>query len=137
MEALRASRSEKGMDTKVENQPTFFDTAKLLLAVVILLAGIVAYYFYPDVPVVVRALGVLVGMIAAAFVALQSAQGQELWKFIQAARIELRKVVWPTREETIQTTIAVFVFALIMGVFFWLLDLFLLFVTSYITGQGG
>jgi preprotein translocase subunit SecE len=45
-------------------------------------------------------------------------------------------VVWPTREETIQTTIAVFVFAVIMGVFFWLLDLSLLYITSYLTGQG-
>ena len=124
------------MDTKVENQPTFFDTAKLLLAVVVFLAGIAAYYLYPDVPVVLRAIGVLVGMIAAGFIALQSAQGQELWKFIQASRVELRKVVWPTREETIQTTIAVFIFALIMGVFFWLLDLFLLFITTYLTGRG-
>jgi preprotein translocase subunit SecE len=80
---------------------------------------------------------VLVALGAAAFVALQSVQGQSIWKFIQGARVELRKVVWPTREETIQTTIAVFVFAAIMGVFFWLLDLFLLFVTSRITGQGG
>jgi preprotein translocase subunit SecE len=64
-------------------------------------------------------------------------QGQALWKFVQASRIELRKVVWPTREETIQTTLAVLVFATIGGVFFWLLDLFLLFVTSKLTGQGG
>jgi preprotein translocase subunit SecE len=49
----------------------------------------------------------------------------------------LRKVVWPTREETVQTTLVVLVFALIGGVFFWLLDLILLFVTSKITGQGG
>jgi preprotein translocase subunit SecE len=84
-----------------------------------------------------RSLGVLVALGLAAVVALQSMQGQSLWKFIQAARIELRKVVWPTREETIQTTIAVMVFALIMGVFFWLLDLFLLYVSSKITGQGG
>jgi preprotein translocase subunit SecE len=80
---------------------------------------------------------VLVALGLAAFVALQSVQGQSIWRFIQGARVELRKVVWPTREETIQTTIAVFVFASIMGVFFWLLDLFLLFVTSRITGQGG
>jgi preprotein translocase subunit SecE len=80
---------------------------------------------------------VLVALALAAVVALQSMQGQSLWKFIQAARVELRKVVWPTREETIQTTIAVLVFALIMGVFFWLLDLFLLYVSSKITGQGG
>jgi len=125
------------MDTKVENQSTFLDTAKLLLAVVILLAGIVGYYLYPDASVLLRAIGVLVAVLAAGAVASQSARGQELWKFIQASRIELRKVVWPTREETIQTTIAVFVFALIMGVFFWLLDLFLLYLTTYLTGQGG
>jgi preprotein translocase subunit SecE len=125
------------METKVEAEPTFVDTAKLVLAVAIIVASIVGYYYFADAPVALRALGVLVALGAAAFVALQSVQGQSIWKFIQGARVELRKVVWPTREETIQTTIAVFVFAAIMGVFFWLLDLFLLFVTSRITGQGG
>ena len=125
------------METKVEAEPTFVDTAKLALAVAIIVASVVAYYYFPDAPVALRALGVLVALGLAAFVALQSVQGQSIWRFIQGARVELRKVVWPTREETIQTTIAVFVFASIMGVFFWLLDLFLLFVTSRITGQGG
>jgi len=125
------------METKVEESPTFVDTAKLLLAIGIVLAGLVAYYYFGDASQLLRALGVLVALAAAAVIALQSLQGQALWKFIQTARIELRKVVWPTREETIQTTIAVLVFALIMGVFFWLLDLFLLYVTSKITGQGG
>jgi preprotein translocase subunit SecE len=125
------------METKVEEQPTFVDTAKIVLAVAIIVASIVGYYYFADAPVALRALAVLVALGLAAFVALQSVQGQSIWKFIQGARVELRKVVWPTREETIQTTIAVFVFATIMGVFFWLLDLFLLFVTSRITGQGG
>jgi preprotein translocase subunit SecE len=125
------------METKVEGQPTFVDTAKLLLAVGILVAAIVGYYLYPDASVLLRAVGILVAAGLAAWVALSSAQGQTLWKFIQASRVELRKVVWPTREETIQTTIAVLVFAVIMGVFFWLLDLFLLYVTGLITGQGG
>jgi preprotein translocase subunit SecE len=84
-----------------------------------------------------RALGVLVAVAAAVGVAATSAQGQTIWKFIQGSRVELRKVVWPTREETIQTTLVVLLFALIGGVFFWLLDLFLLYVTSRITGQGG
>jgi preprotein translocase subunit SecE len=125
------------MDTKVEDQPTFIDTAKLLLALAILIGSVVAYYYYADASVLLRAIGVLVALILAAWVALQSLQGQTLWKFILASRVELRKVVWPTREETIQTTIAVLVFAVIMGVFFWLLDLFLLYVTSQVTGQGG
>ena len=125
------------MDTKVETEPTIVDTAKLAGAVAIALVGFVAYYYFGDASVALRSLGVLVALGLAAFVGLQSAQGQSLWRFIQAARTELRRVVWPTREETIQTTIAVLVFALIMGVFFWLLDLGLLYATSKITGQGG
>lgn len=124
------------MDTKAENQSTFLDTAKLLLAALILIAGLAAYYLYPNVSVLLRAIGVLVAVLGAGFVALQSAQGQGLWRFVQGSRVELRKVVWPTREETIQTTIAVFVFAVIMGVFFWLLDLLLLYITTWLTGQG-
>ena len=125
------------MDTKVETEPTMVDTAKLVAAAAIALVGFVAYYYFGDTSVALRGLGVLVAIGIAVFVALQSAQGQSLWRFVQAARAELRRVVWPTREETIQTTIAVLVFALIMGVFFWLLDLGLLYATSKITGQGG
>jgi preprotein translocase subunit SecE len=125
------------MDTKVETEPTMVDTAKLAGAAAIALVGFVAYYYFGDASVALRSLGVLVAVGIAVFVALQSAQGQTLWRFVQAARAELRRVVWPTREETIQTTIAVLVFALIMGVFFWLLDLGLLYATSKITGQGG
>ena len=125
------------MDTKVESQPTYVDTAKLVLAAGIVLIGFVAYYYFGDASTLLRALAVLVAAGLAAFVAFQSAQGRALWQFIQASRVELRKVVWPTREETIQTTIAVLIFAVIMGTFFWLLDILLLYVTSKVTGQGG
>ena len=125
------------METKVEEQPTFVDTVKLALAVLILLAGLISYYYFASSAVLLRAFGVVLAVAAALGVLFTSFQGQVLWKFIQGSRIELRKVVWPTREETIQTTLVVLVFALIGGVFFWLLDLILLFVTSKITGQGG
>ena len=124
------------METKVEPQPTLFDAAKITFAVLIVLASIVGFYYFPDAPVALRSLAVLVALGLAAFVALQSAQGQSIWKFIQTARVELRKVVWPTREETIQTTVAVLIFAVIGGTFFWLLDVLLLWLTSKITGQG-
>ncbi len=124
------------MDTKVESEPTFLDTVKLVLAIVVLLGGLVGYYYFIDASALLRALGVIGALIVAAGIGYTSFQGQLLWKFIQGSRVELRKVVWPTREEAIQTTLVVLLFALIGGVFFWLLDLFLLFVTSRITGQG-
>jgi preprotein translocase subunit SecE len=125
------------METRAEEQPTIVDTAKLVLAILVVLAGLVGYYAFPNSSVLLRALGVIAALGAAGAVAFTSLQGRALWKFIQGARIELNKVVWPTREETIQTTLVVLVVTLFGGVFFWLLDLFLLWLTTRITGQGG
>ena len=124
------------MEATVDSKPTIFDTALLLVSIAILVGGIFAYYYFADESVLLRTVGVLAAFALAIFVALQSAQGKTLWAFIQGARVELRKVVWPTREEAVQTTIIVLVFAMIMGTFFWLLDIFLLWFTRFITGQG-
>jgi preprotein translocase subunit SecE len=124
------------METKVEEQPTFVDTAKLALAIVVVLAGLVGYYYFADASRLLRVLAVILALALAAVVALTSLQGRWLVKFAQGARVELNKVVWPTREETLQTTAVVLVVALFGGVFFWLLDMFLLWVTTRITGQG-
>ena len=112
------------------------DTVLLLLSVAILIGSIVAYYYFAGESVLLRSVGVLVAFILAVWVAFQSAQGRTLWSFIQGSRVELRKVVWPTREETMQTTIVVLAFVAIMGTFFWLLDLMLLWFTRFVTGQG-
>ena len=128
--------SAQGMETRVEEQPTIVDTAKLALSIVLVLAGLVAYYYFGDASALLRTLGVLLALALAAVVALTSLQGKTLWKFIQGARVELSKVVWPTREETVQTTIVVLVVAVIGGVIFWTLDFFLLWLTTRITGQG-
>jgi len=124
------------MDAKVDSKPTIMDTVLLLLSVAILIGSIVAYYYFAGESVLLRSVGVLVAFILAVWIAFQSAQGRTLWSFIQGSRVELRKVVWPTREETIQTTIVVLAFVAIMGTFFWLLDLMLLWFTRFVTGQG-
>jgi preprotein translocase subunit SecE len=124
------------MDAKVDSKPTILDTVLLLASVVVLVGSIFAYYYYANESLLLRSVGVLVAFIFAVWLAFQSAQGRTLWAFINSSRVELRKVVWPTREEAIQTTIIVIVFALIMGTFFWLLDLLLLWFTRFITGQG-
>jgi len=125
------------MDSKADTGATPLDTLKLVAAAGVLVGGIVAYYYYADVAVVLRAIGVLVAFGLAVVILLQSTQGKALLRFINASRVELRKVVWPTREETVQTTVAVMIFTLIMGVFFWFLDMFLLWFTRLLTGQGG
>ena len=80
---------------------------------------------------------VLVALAAALGVFFTTFHGQTLWKFIQGARVELRKVVWPTRQETLQTTMVVLFFVVLMAVFFFLLDKVLFWATGLLTGQGG
>ncbi len=126
------------MNAKTENAGANpLDTIKLVLAVAILLAGIVGYYWFIDVPAWQRWLGVIAAIAGAFGIFMTSAQGQTTWKFVQTARVELRKVVWPTRQETMQTTLVIIFFVIVMGVFFWLLDMFLLWATRMLTGQGG
>ena|SRR5690606_1627817 len=125
------------MDSKVQDRPTFVDTVKLLAAAGILALAIAAYYVFPDVSVLLRTAAILVAALLSGFIALKSFRGQAFWRFVQGSRVELRKVVWPTREETIQTTIAVLIFATIMGLFFAGLDWALLKLTGMLTGQGG
>jgi len=124
------------METKVEEQPTFVDTAKLTLAVVVVLSGLVAYYYFGDSSQLLRVLSVIVALAIGAVVAFTSLQGRWLWKFIQSARVELNKVIWPTREETLQTTLIVLLVALIGGVVFFGIDQLLLLLTTWIMGRG-
>ena len=68
---------------------------------------------------------------------LQSAPGRTFWSFVQSSRTELRKVVWPNRQETVQVTIVVFVMLVVLGLFFWALDTLLGFITRWLATGGG
>jgi len=111
------------------------DTIKLLLAAAALIGGLYAYYYYePEIAQALRVLMVLAGTAAGIGIAMTSTQGQRLWHFVQGSRVEIRKVVWPTKQETTQTAVAVFVFTLVMMLFFWALDSGLLWLTRTLVG---
>jgi len=117
------------------SQSGVLDILKLLVAAGALLGGLYGYYFFEnDLALPLRVLMVLGGTAAGIAIAMTSAQGQRLWHFIQGSRVEIRKVVWPTRTETTQTAIAVFIFTLIMALFFWALDSGLLWLTRRLVG---
>jgi preprotein translocase subunit SecE len=113
------------------------DTALMILSLIVLLVGIVAFYWYDELALPFRIAMVVAGLAAAAGFAWFTWYGREFWQFALAARVELRKVVWPEREETIKTTYVVFIFAIVMGVFFWLLDMGLTYLTRLLGGQTG
>jgi len=113
------------------------DKVKLAAAVLVVLAGVAGYYLLGAQAAWLRWLPVLGSLVLAALVIAWSRYGTEFWQFVTDARVELRKIVWPGREETGKTTLVVFVFVLVAGVFFWLLDLALAWATRAFTGQGG
>ncbi len=111
------------------------DILKLLLAAAAIIGGLYSYYFFEfEMALPLRVLTVLAGTGLGIAIAMTSTQGQRLWAFIQGSRVEIRKVVWPTKQETTQTSIAVFVFTLVMMIFFWLLDSGLLWLTRQFVG---
>ena len=114
----------------------FFDALKLVLAAAALVGGIVVYYWFGDQPVAARVLAVLAGLALGLVLLYWSMPGRELWSYVQASRVELRKMVWPTRQETWRTTLVVFIFVLALGIFFWLVDMFLAWGARHVTGQG-
>ncbi len=124
------------MTEKADTGATALDTVKLAAAVAILVAGIAGFYLLTNYPLALRWVIVLASLGLGILVALQSAQGRAFWHFVQGSRVELRKVVWPTRQETLQTTLVVFVAILALGIFFWVLDWILGSVTAALTGRG-
>ena len=124
------------MNVKAEAGANRLDTAKLAAAALLLIAGIYGFYFFADYSALLRVLGLLVIVGGSAAIALQTQVGNQLWHFVGDARTEVRKVVWPTRQETLQTTFIVVVMVLILGIIMWLFDMVLMSVLRLLTGQG-
>ena len=125
------------MNTKVETGPGPLDTVKLIAAALVLLGGMVTYYYFSDVSVLLRVLALVASLAIGIAIAFQSVQGRQLWQFIQGSQVEIRKVVWPSQQETLQTTLIVLVFTAALGVFFLIIDWLLLQMTQFVTGRGG
>jgi preprotein translocase subunit SecE len=112
-------------------------SAALWVAVVLAVAGVAGYYLLSAQPGWLRWLVVAAGFALGALVFGLSPGGQDFRRFLVDARNELRKVFWPTRQETWMTTLVVFIFAVVTGLFFWLLDMLLAWAVKLLTGQGG
>ena len=121
----------------VERDTNALDVVLMAIAVAALIAGLWAFYHYEDVEAAwLRWLIVLGALVASVLIALTSQIGRNLWGFVQGSRVELRKVVWPSRDETVKTTAIVFFFVTVAGLFFWGLDVFLSWLAKKLTGAG-
>jgi len=125
------------MDSQNPTTSARTDSLFLAAAAILIAGGMTSfYYFAGDVPAVVRLLGLLAAIGVALALAYRTALGQTVWSFILGSRTELRKVVWPTKQESLQVTLMIAVVVLIMALLLWGLDSSLLWLVKRLTGQG-
>jgi len=100
-------------------------TPLLLMSLLLLLAGIVAFYYFSEIRLFYRVLGLFVILGLSGYIVYQTNFGKTVYTYVLESKIELKKVVWPTKQETTQTAIGVIVIVVIIGILLWLLDMLL------------
>jgi len=124
------------MATQEKSASTWLDTALLWLAVIVLCGSIFGYYWFEaTVNDLIRVVGMLGGGIVAVLIALQTEMGRTAWGYIQGSRTELRRVVWPNRQETLQTTLMVVIVVLVLATFIWAMDIVLGWAVQLLAGR--
>jgi preprotein translocase subunit SecE len=124
------------MSENTVNNSNPLDVVKWLVTLALLVGIVAADYIYDDVSVLIRALAAVVAVGVAGFIASTTEKGSAFITFAKDARIEVRKVVWPTRQETTQTTIIVLIATAFMALVLYLLDMVIVELVSFITGLG-
>ena len=125
------------VNTEIQGGSKAKDTLLWCLVFIILAAAIVGNYVYSEQALFLRIVGVVGSVVVAAIVGLQTEKGKTLILFSRESLREVRKVVWPTRQESVQTTLIIFAVVAVMGLFLFLLDGALIWLVDLITGVKG
>ena len=118
------------MDKDIETASSAMDTVKWIAVVLLVSVTVFGNYYFDEEPLLYRVVGVLLVGLLALFVYFKTVQGQALSDLLREARVEVKKVVWPTRQETLQTTLMVVVVVFVMSLALWGFDTFLGFLVS-------
>tara|TARA_B100001248_G_C27234623_1_gene386496 strand:- start:353 stop:724 length:372 start_codon:yes stop_codon:yes gene_type:complete len=97
----------------------------LILSIGVLITGMILFYYYSDVRLFYRVLGMISVVIFSAFIAYQSDFGKLVYSYVTDSKVELKKVTWPTKQETTQTTLGVIFVVIVVGILLWLFDMLL------------
>ncbi len=98
------------------------DNIKLIFAVALMVAAIALFYTYQEYSTLLRVLGLLAAAGLSVFIAAQTTVGSQLLSYVGATQVEVRKVVWPTRQETVQTTLVVILMVILVALLLWAVD---------------
>ena len=109
-------------ETNIVQKP---NNTYLILSIIVLLAGMVLFYYFSDIRLFYRVLGMISVLILSGYIGYQSDFGKLVYTYVTDSRVELKKVTWPTKQETTQTTLGVIVVVIIVGILLWLFDMLL------------
>ena len=124
------------MSTEISSEgSSALDTLKLVVALALLVVGIYGFYYFEAQATWIRLLGLLAVVGLAVFIVVQTPMGRGVWRFAADSRTEVRKVVWPTRQETLQTLLIIVIAVFITALFLWAVDSILFWVVRLATGQ--
>jgi len=121
---------------QINNEVSVSDLTKQIFSVVFLVLGVVGFYYFANVLLVYRVIALLVVAAGVLFLLSTTEAGKKVLSFISESKVELNRVIWPTREETTRTTMLVFAMVFVVGFLLWLLDTFLFWGVRLLTGQG-
>jgi preprotein translocase subunit SecE len=110
--------TEKNIETKSSK-------SYLILSIGVLITGMILFYYYSDVRLFYRVVGMISVVIFSAFIAYQSDFGKLVYTYITDSKVEIKKVTWPTKQETTQTTLGVIFVVIVVGILLWLFDMLL------------
>lgn len=122
------------MNAKVEKEGSALDSVKWILVVGLVSAGVVGNHYFSAESLLYRVLVLLALAIVAGWIALQTSKGKRFANLVSEARVEIRKVVWPTRQELIQTTMIVIAFVLVVALILWGADSLIGWIVSLVIG---
>jgi preprotein translocase subunit SecE len=120
-------------NAKLENKVTKRDSIIWIIMGVILLLAIYANNYFSHQAIAIRLIAWIIDILVLASLFFYTLLGRRFWAFAQASRAELRKVVWPTREETVRTTLIVMAMVVVAGLFLWGIDTLLLWAVAFLT----
>ena len=136
VEKSARKKMKNEMNAQVETIDNRTDTLKLVFAVLLVCGGMGGYYMFANHSVLLRVVGLLACALVAVLVASRTEKGRAVLAFFHESQIEVRKVVWPTREETVQTTGLVILMVVISALVMWALDWFLGWGIRFVIGTG-
>lgn len=124
------------MNAHVEEVTSVADVIKLFLSPILVVLGVVGFYYYSDIPFLYRVLS-LVGIVGiSAGIVFTTAKGRSFWGFMLESKQEFKRIVWPTKDEAIRTTVLVITMVSVVGFVLWLLDMLFFSAVQFLMTQG-